>query len=942
MQIRVCSPLATFAYALAAEFEARCGASVSVSSTVELTGFHLHHRPGLPAAEVLRLMEVLKPIRPDILEDASLTGCDAVVTVAWTESLGEKTAYLAAESPEALAELRELVGMQLGFEVAGADIRYCHEAVMDVDAEVATPAWQVLSWMLQKKGYPVRANVLQRVSQGELLVRIPDPAKAALTLESRIGIVIRCDDSVMAEELKQRVQALGLSRVRTEAAFFNEVDESDAEQFKVLAGPLATRMDASHLPRLQILLTEFLASKGVDAQRFPLRIVNDLSWATESEAILFMPVRRALDGRMRAYDGPFPERFAVTILSDDPATAESLRDRLHTRGFVDINIAELSDHKRLAGFRLQWGAAATAPAVTQALVDEVSAAMAAMPAPAGMALDHGATFTDDDADIWIWLPVAGVADGRLQQDMSAPSRFTVKLHCPEPDTWQPLLDTLASRGFQIETPEVEDVKRPQLKYGAVAAGVVKQVCDAARQVLGADVTALRSFRAHDTDLSLFLPPANGKAEVPVADLEQWFPSVQDRADAAPGPFIEVQAERVRIGQVWLPRQPPPWHAFAPDANAFAHFCIDQPTAETLSHLALSVSLNEPCLLEGETSTSKTSSILFLASLLGQPVVRINLNGQTDTGELVGRFVPQHLSADLPVNLQEMQAGEHLLQPETRMILSLAETEGRRLSGLEVQQIMANEGMRTHPWRWQDGLVVQAMKKGWWVLRDEVNLAEPQILERMNSVLELDPYIVLTEHDNSVVGWGGTPVHAGFRIFATMNPAEYAGRSVLSPAYRDRWRGYRLVPKPSEAEYRTMLRRLVFGEQPALRMLGVPYAGFTDSAPFAQVAEHPHAGELLAALALFHAGLEKASSGGAQGAPRIGARRKERQVFTRRGLLSVVGYLARSIDHRTDATQAFREAVLRYYLGRVAEEERGTVVQLLDAAGIGPGTWRAGA
>ena len=42
------------------------------------------------------------------------------------------------------------------------------------------------------------------------------------------------------------------------------------------------------------------------------------------------------------------------------------------------------------------------------------------------------------------------------------------------------------------------------------------------------------------------------------------------------------------------------------------------------------------------------------------------------------------------------------------------------------------------WRWQDGLVVQAMKHGWWVLLDEVNLAEPQILERLNSVLERDP------------------------------------------------------------------------------------------------------------------------------------------------------------------------------------------------------------
>src|SRR5262249_45468178 len=86
------------------------------------------------------------------------------------------------------------------------------------------------------------------------------------------------------------------------------------------------------------------------------------------------------------------------------------------------------------------------------------------------------------------------------------------------------------------------------------------------------------------------------------------------------------------------------------------------------------------------------------------------------------------------------------------------------------------------WRWQDGPVVTALKRGWWVLLDEVNLAEPQILERLNSVLERDPMLVLTEHDHSAFGPGGQPIHPDFRLFATMNPAEYSGRSVLSPAY----------------------------------------------------------------------------------------------------------------------------------------------------------------
>ena len=70
---------------------------------------------------------------------------------------------------------------------------------------------------------------------------------------------------------------------------------------------------------------------------------------------------------------------------------------------------------------------------------------------------------------------------------------------------------------------------------------------------------------------------------------------------------------------------------------------------------------------------------------------------------------------------------------------------RPLRRVEIQQIMAQEEMTSNPWRWEDGLVPQAMRQGWWLLLDEVNLAEPQILERLNSVLELDPSLVLTEH-----------------------------------------------------------------------------------------------------------------------------------------------------------------------------------------------------
>ena len=49
--------------------------------------------------------------------------------------------------------------------------------------------------------------------------------------------------------------------------------------------------------------------------------------------------------------------------------------------------------------------------------------------------------------------------------------------------------------------------------------------------------------------------------------------------------------------------------------------------------------------------------------------------------------------------------------------------------------------------WQDGPLTQAMKKGKLILIDEISLADDSVLERLNSVLELDNERILVLADN---------------------------------------------------------------------------------------------------------------------------------------------------------------------------------------------------
>ncbi len=340
-------------------------------------------------------------------------------------------------------------------------------------------------------------------------------------------------------------------------------------------------------------------------------------------------------------------------------------------------------------------------------------------------------------------------------------------------------------------------------------------------------------------------------------------------DSSIRPFLTETASGLRVGK-WLI----PWpqrterHRYAPDARDFQYFVVDRTAAMTMEILASAVVLREPCLLEGETSTAKTSSILYLAHLLGQPVLRMNLNGQTDTSELVGRFVPHE---------------------------------------------------KGKGWQWKDGVVVEAMKHGYWLILDELNLAHPEVLERLNPVLERYPSLVLSEKDGSVLR--NADVHPDFRVFATMNPALYAGRSPVSPAMRDRFLCYYNVPLPTEHDIEMFLHGVLLGGISEFRHDGQGYFTMPPAAVHSQLGKYEWIRKKLPQLAKFHVDIMHAFL------KKEGAPGNEPIVFTRRSLLSLLEYLS----HRPNPDpQDLEEALMRYYVRRLDESAQKIALQLLQA------------
>ena len=274
--------------------------------------------------------------------------------------------------------------------------------------------------------------------------------------------------------------------------------------------------------------------------------------------------------------------------------------------------------------------------------------------------------------------------------------------------------------------------------------------------------------------------------------------------------------------------------FVPRSDRFTGLCFDQAFVDTLHAVLIGTSHGMPVALEGETAASKTTAILYLSHLLNQPVIRLNLNGQTDPGELVGRLIPSD-----------------------------------------------------HGWQFQEGALPTAMRRGHWLLLDEMNLAEPQVLERLNCSLESPATLVLSEGRGTVFGPGGdVGVAPNFRMLATLNPAEYSGRSVLSPAFRNRWLVWHQAQAPDEAATLAMLRTLVLGEQPLVHWKGRTYQADPVAPLYPQLQALPDTGELLVRLAMFHATVVKAA--GAPGTtPGLARHRRERDTFTRRNLIATL-------------------------------------------------------
>ena len=233
-------------------------------------------------------------------------------------------------------------------------------------------------------------------------------------------------------------------------------------------------------------------------------------------------------------------------------------------------------------------------------------------------------------------------------------------------------------------------------------------------------------------------------------------------------------------------------------------------------LLRSISAGWLTILVGGSGSGKRSLVRNTAEIVGAQLSEYSMHPAVDTMEMLGSFEQtdryRHVASLLQSLLTSLRA------PGSADILGSFELENHVIrlerfidapGTVEMNQIVSSfkalldtfatdlgedqvRSFRVHmeslssstvtsSFEWIDGPLVAAIKNGGWYLINDANLCSSSVLDRLNSLCELNGTLILSERGNSEEGVEVIKPHPDFRLFMAFDPRN----GELSRAMRNR-------------------------------------------------------------------------------------------------------------------------------------------------------------
>eukprot|EP01127_Copromyxa_protea_P008978 TRINITY_DN2080_c0_g1_i4.p1 TRINITY_DN2080_c0_g1~~TRINITY_DN2080_c0_g1_i4.p1 ORF type:complete len:7466 (-),score=1064.85 TRINITY_DN2080_c0_g1_i4:44-22441(-) len=310
-------------------------------------------------------------------------------------------------------------------------------------------------------------------------------------------------------------------------------------------------------------------------------------------------------------------------------------------------------------------------------------------------------------------------------------------------------------------------------------------------------------------------------------IDKHFPLAAELKDQEMSTTIDTSvSENIRIGSIYMSCG----NAQCQQQSGLVH---TKETVRQLEVLGAAVQSRRTILLEGETCSRKTSLIAELSRLTRNKLVVIPMNQDIESSDLIGQWLPikkedgksglrsridplfdnimkniilfilpqlsssekkdylvkigtvYHYKSHSPSNVPDVLNFDvelltilqdllnHILDnlrliPETILILRGLFLRVTYLIDKAIQAQEESQKTETS-FVFVESELIQAIREGNWVLFDNVNSAPPEVIERLNSLMEDEPVLNLYEHSGGEeLTLKNGKIHPNFRLFATAN------------------------------------------------------------------------------------------------------------------------------------------------------------------------------